>query len=656
MFFIAQAWNKNWLMRTLAELKWWWGSVAGDGDWRGYLRIKRMVSRCGLLAVLLFGWPGVGRAQFEFVVTNGTITITKYVSPIVGPVVIPDSIQGVEVTAIGKQSFTYCTNVTSVVMGSTITNIGDNAFMLCTRMTNLVIGPNVRGIGMETFANCSGLTALAIPDGVVDIGFAAFGGCRNLTNITISSSLKDIGMSMFEGCSSLPDIFIPGSVTNIGDQVFFDCQKLKVINVDPTNSTYSSLNGVLFDRKQNLLLAFPEGHGTNYVIPDTVNTIGPDAFADCTNLVRVTIPDSVTNIISPAFENCSALEELRIPNGVTEIGAGVFQGCYRLTNIVISSGFTNIQPAVFLGLVNLQTYSVEAGNPLFSSIDGVLFNQSGTVLLDFPVGRQGTYIMPEGVRAIGNNAFSDCTELTNINIPNGVVVIGTNAFSGCARLTAVTIPGTVQDIQDSAFWNCGGLRDVVFLDGVKIIERNAFGGCFGLSKVNLPDSVTSIGEGAFAGCYYLTNVVVGNGVSSIGDNAFGNCDSLRSVYMRGNAPAIHTSVINNGSTPNGVKIYYLPGTTGWAQFLLTNGSKGFLWSLANPLILNQNSNFGVKSNGFGFTVSWATNATIVVEASTSLAEPVWVPVATNALVSGTNYYSDPEWRNYPGRYYRVRTP
>jgi hypothetical protein len=76
----------------------------------------------------------------------------------------------------------------------------------------------------------------------------------------------------------------------------------------------------------------------------------------------------------------------------------------------------------------------------------------------------------------------------------------------------------------------------------------------------------------------------------------------------------------------------------------------------NPLILNHSSSFGVKTNRFGFIISWATNVPVVIEASTNLANPTWSPVATNTLISGTSYFSDPRWTNYPTRFYRLRSP
>jgi hypothetical protein len=108
----------------------------------------------------------------------------------------------------------------------------------------------------------------------------------------------------------------------------------------------------------------------------------------------------------------------------------------------------------------------------------------------------------------------------------------------------------------------------------------------------------------------------------------------------------------DGFTP--ARVYYLPGTTGWGPTF--GGRPTALWLLPTPLILNNGPRFGVQTNRFGFVISWATNASVVVEASTDLAHPIWSPVGTNTLTSGSSYFSDSQWTNYPARFYRLRSP
>jgi hypothetical protein len=132
-------------------------------------------------------------------------------------------------------------------------------------------------------------------------------------------------------------------------------------------------------------------------------------------------------------------------------------------------------------------------------------------------------------------------------------------------------------------------------------------------------------------------------------------DGLTRVNFQGNSPTptndltIFFSEFTYASDP--ATVYYLPGTTGWGA--LFDGLPTAPWFLPNPLILTHSASFGVQPGGFGFTISWATNASVVVEAATNLANPVWIPVSTSTLTGGTNYFSDPRWTNYPMRFYRA---
>jgi len=147
-------------------------------------------------------------------------------------------------------------------------------------------------------------------------------------------------------------------------------------------------------------------------------------------------------------------------------------------------------------------------------------------------------------------------------------------------------------------------------------------------------------------------VTIPDSVANIGVEAFAGCESLISVYFKGNAPSVDIYPFASDSATG----YHLPGTTGWDDFATNTGLHTALWFLPQPLILNQGPGFGVQSNQFGFTISWATNALVVVEACTNLSNPAWLPVSTNTLTGGTSYFSDPQPANLPCRFYRLRSP
>jgi len=320
----------------------------------------------------------------------------------------------------------------------------------------------------------------------------------------------------------------------------------------------------------------------------------------------VAIPDTidglpVTRIGDSAFQGKTSLTSVSIPNSVTSIGDSAFNYCTSLASVTIGSGVTNIGFFAFSSCTSLSAITVDALNSVYSSVDGVLFNKSQTVLIIFPGDKAGNYTIPNSVTSIGNYAFAG-SSLTSVTIPNNVTSIGDFAFSGCTILT----------------------------------------------KVRIGNGVTSIGSQAFRSCASLTSVTIPTSVTGIGGFAFASCTSLTGVYFKGNAPSVGPFVFINA---NNVIVYYLPGTTGWGATFA--GRPAVLW---NPLVQTGDASFGVRTNRFGFTITGASNLVIVVEASTSLANPAWIPVGTNILTGGSSYFSDAQWTNQPARFYRLRQP
>jgi hypothetical protein len=119
----------------------------------------------------------------------------------------------------------------------------------------------------------------------------------------------------------------------------------------------------------------------------------------------------------------------------------------------------------------------------------------------------------------------------------------------------------------------------------------------------------------------------------------------------GNAPAADGSIVANADT--NVTAYYLPGTTGWDEFTSNTGVPTVLTYVPNPTVVINGSGFGIQNNQFGFTICWATNVPVVVEACTDLSNPVWIPVATNIVTGGSTYFSEPLQTNSSGRFYRI---
>ena len=191
----------------------------------------------------------------------------------------------------------------------------------------------VTSIGKYAFYYCSGLTSVTIGNSVTSIGNFAFEGCIGLTSVTIPNSVTSIGRQAFDGCSGLTSVTIPNSVTSIGNWAFDGCSGLTEINVDENNSTYSSIDGVVFNKSQTELVCYPGGKQGAYTIPNSVTTIGSSAFWECHGLTSVTIPNSVTSIGDYAFIGCSSLTSVTIGNSVTNLGDYAFAGCTNITKL-----------------------------------------------------------------------------------------------------------------------------------------------------------------------------------------------------------------------------------------------------------------------------------------------------------------------------------
>ena len=346
----------------------------------------------------------------------------------------------------------------------------------------------------SAFENCSSLKSVIVPDSVLSIGFFAFFNCYNLTSVTLNSCLKEIGNVAFCLCHSLSTIKIPENVVSIGDDAFRGCGELKEVEL-PSN---------------------------------LVNIYG-GAFSGCEKLVKISIPPSVTKIGESSFWGCISLKQISISDSVNYIGNNAFMGSNALIN-------------------------VNAGNPLFMSNDGVLFNKNQTTLIYCAPSKSGNYTIPSTVKTIKENAFYECKNLTSVTLPSSTDTIESGAFSRCLTLYQIKIPKSLRYIGYGAFESCG-ITSITLPDSIKSINESTFWGCQGLKSITIPDAVLHIGSHAFYRCISLKSVLFQNSHDTIiGNDAFAYCNSLQSFIIPNSVKRIGNAAFYNCCSLSSVTI------------------------------------------------------------------------------------------------------
>ncbi len=448
-------------------------------------------------------------------INDNEVAVTSGNEYYTGEVNIPETISlgGVtfSVSTIDRTAFSYCSELTSVVIPKSVTSINVQAFSGCNSLSSIVVAsdnptydsrencnaiirtasnelivgcqntviPNtVTSIGERAFYECSSLTEIVIPNSVISIDKQAFRYCSSLSSISISNSVTSIGDYAFSGCTGLTSVNIPNSVTTFGTYVFYNCRGL-------TTATFSN----------------------------PTSSIAYGIFCNCTGLKNVIIPNSVTEIKGEAFLGCTSLESISLPNSVTTIGYAAFRES-GLMSIVIPGSVQTIGEKVFMNCENLTDVTLSEGLLL---IDEEAFSKCGISEIQ----------LPESLVRIGEQAFEH-TFLTSITIPKNVAYLGNededelygDVFNGCLSLTEVNVDELnttyvscdgmllTKDMQTLLYYPRGKSGECVIPNAVTTIYKEAFYRCDGLTSVTIPKSVEYIAYDAFYGCYALSLVRV----------------------------------------------------------------------------------------------------------------------------------------------------
>ena len=360
----------------------------GEVDWGNLFTVK---ANAASLNDLTFKLNDAGTG---YVVTDCDEEVT-------GEIVIPNTYLLVPVVEIGTRAFEDCEYITKVSLPDSIKNIREYAFYCC-----------------------RGLTEIEIPTSVVSIGKSAFSCCTKLSSFKINNGLKSIGNQAFECCYSLTSVNLPNSITSIGDNAFLCCSSLAEITVGSLNTTYASIDGVLYNKAISDMLWVPNAYTGSFVMPDTVTSISGPGFDSCKFLTHVKVSNKLTELCDYMFTSCESLVSVDLPDTITKIGECAFAYCENLTAIEIPNNVESIGAEAFCGCANLREV-----------------------------------IVPASVKTLGTGAFETCTALKNIYL-EGCNVIGFGAFFCCESLASITLPKELKTIEEYAFYSCTSLATV----------------------------------------------------------------------------------------------------------------------------------------------------------------------------------------------------
>lgn len=334
-----------------------------------------------------------------------------------------------------------------------------------------------------------------------------------------------------------------------------DSEEESEITVEETESMTDDAESV-FASEEDAVSTYSEGD--SYWVGDYyINVVNGAAVITIYNGHDrvVNIPSSldgytVTEVSDSAFKNrdgSADIQEINVPDSVTEIGNYAFEDLPELKKVTIGKGVKSLCVNAFWGTSKLQAISVSGANPVFCTVDGILYNKQKTELIWVPRGITGRVTLQKGLTGIGESKLDGCTEITELTIPEGVKNIGYAAVASCTKLTKVTLPDSLQIIGYWAFSGCTSLTSINIGQNVTSIAYMAFGGCTSLKSLAIPKNVEYIANKA---CGYIRGEANdGSEDIKIADlKIYGEAGSDAETYARNNGFAFELKTFSWGSS------------------------------------------------------------------------------------------------------------
>jgi len=470
------------------------------------------------------------------------------------------------VTEIRKLSFFDCSKLVTVTFaeGSELNSIWAAAFEDCKKLASITLPSSVLAINDNAFLDCKALEEVVIPEGIVSVSSSAFDGTAVATTeyegaryLAIGENTYAILLNLVSGAESCK----VNAGTTILASGAFEGSSLTALTADEGSVKYTAEGNCLI-YGETLVIGIKTS-----VIPASITTIAPYAFAGCNGLTEITFPENVKFIAKGAFAGCKGLTSIVIPATVEEIGNAAFYGCDAVKSATIT--FTG---ATANGEYSTNFYWI-FGNDASAvpvSLKTVTIVGADTIATHAFDGCNGitTVVIPATVTKIGTAAFTGCTALTKVEItdltawcsidfadylanplnyskalylngelitelviPEGTTDVKFASFAGCTSITSITLPESLERISAAAFKDCSGITEIVIKDGVTVVEALAFANCKSLATVTLPATLTNIEANVFNGCQAIKTIYIPKTVESIDVSAFIGCIRLATVVV-----------------------------------------------------------------------------------------------------------------------------
>ena len=382
-------------------------------------------------------------------------TITKYYGS-VAAIIVPDTIDGYPVVAIGNEAFRGNKYLTAILIPDCITSIGDYAFA-DTNLDSLVLPAELNSLGRCILSGNKTVTEITIPKTLSSTrssysnlieGDGPFAE-SNVQKATIEAGMTVIPEHLFHKNSTLTSVEIPDTVTEINRYAF---AQTGLENIELPSSVTTLQHEV-----------FSGGNLLQISIPDSVTGMGNAIFQNCNKLQKVKLPKARYNISDYTFAGCTSLEEIQLPKTVTTVWPHAFDGCSSLKKVEWSDCLESIKDNAFEGCTSLTEI-----------------------------------VIPNTVRELGNEAFRNCDGLEKIVIPNSVTTIGNGVLYDCDSLTSISVGTGISKLSESCFEHCDNLEKIVLPYTIKSIDKSAFKECIALKEITIPRNTSSIGTSVFS--------------------------------------------------------------------------------------------------------------------------------------------------------------